>query len=129
VTSLNAILRMIGLRVKLTRRRRVNARIVCEYRFDRDAYDRMLRIVERRRTLSAWRTLYDIHGWSTKELDDEERGEDDPAPERRRASRRSRERARGWRDRSAHPVERSHHRSVLDCLDDGSATAATAPAP
>jgi Origin of replication binding protein len=131
MTSLNAILRMIGLRMKLTRRRRVNGRIVCEYQFDRGAYDRMLRIIERRRTHDGWRTLYGIHGWSTEELDEtpEERGEDEPAPERRRASRLSREKARGWRDRPSHSVERSQRRSVSDWIDDDSATAATASAP
>jgi hypothetical protein len=131
VTSLNAILRMIGLRVKLTRRRRMNGRIVCEYAFDRDAYDRMLRITERRRTLHGWRTLYEIHGWNPEELDEtfEERGEDEPAPERRRASRLSRQKAQGWTNRPSQSVERSHHPRVLDWLGDGSAAAATAPAP
>jgi hypothetical protein len=129
MTSLNAILRMIGLRMKLTRRRRVNGRIVCEYQFDRGAYDRMLRIVERRRTHDGWRTLYGIHGWSTEELGKtlEGKDEDESAPERRRASRLSREKARGGGDRPSHSVERSHNRSALGRLDDDSATAATAP--
>jgi hypothetical protein len=87
VTSLNAILRMIGLRVRNTRRRRVNGRIVREYAFDRAAYGRILKIVERRRTKEGWRTLYEMHGWDTRELGvslDDQDADATPSGHRRR---------------------------------------------
>ena len=63
ITSLNAVLKVIGLRVRNTRRRRVNGQIVREYELDRAAYGRMLRIIERRRTHDGWDAIYEMDGW------------------------------------------------------------------
>jgi hypothetical protein len=73
ITSLNAVLRVIGLRVRNTRRRRVNGQIVREYGLDRAAYDSMMRTVERRRATDGWSAVYEMHGW---DLLNELEGED-----------------------------------------------------
>jgi hypothetical protein len=54
---------VIGLRVRNTRRRRVNEQIVREYELNRAAYGRMLRIIERRRTHDGWDAICEKHGW------------------------------------------------------------------
>ena len=44
---------------------------VYPYRLDQASYDRMLRLVEKRRTTDVWRTIYDMHGLDMKELEEE----------------------------------------------------------
>jgi hypothetical protein len=43
---------------------------VYPYRLDQASYDRMLRLVEKRRTTDVWRTIYDMHGLDMKELEE-----------------------------------------------------------
>ena len=70
--QLNEVLKMIGLRCKPLKRNKTKQKMIYVYRLDQDLYDRMLRLVEKRRVTDGWRTLYEMHGWDARELDDDD---------------------------------------------------------
>src|SRR5262249_49552725 len=70
MTQLNAILKLVGLSCK-PQKKKAKGRMIYPYRLDQASYDRMLRLVEKRRATDGWRTLYEMHGWDMKEIEDE----------------------------------------------------------
>ena len=70
--QLNEVLKLIGLRCQLLTKKKTKPRMIYVYQLDPDSYDRMQRLVEKRRETDGWRTLYEMHGWDAKELEDED---------------------------------------------------------
>jgi hypothetical protein len=70
--QLNAILKLIGLSCKLLKKKKAKRKMIYPYRFNQASYDRMLRLVEKRRNTDGWHALYEVHGWDMKELEDED---------------------------------------------------------
>lgn len=75
MTQLNAILKLVGLSCKPLQKKKAKGRIIYPYRLDQPSYDRMLQLVEKRRTTDGWRALYEMHGWDMKELKLEDEAE------------------------------------------------------
>jgi Origin of replication binding protein len=71
MTQLNAVLKLVGLSCKPLKKKKANGRMIYPYRLDQASYDRMLRLVEKRRAIDGWRAIYGMHGWDVKELEDE----------------------------------------------------------
>ena len=46
--------------------------MIYPYQLDQASYNRMLRLVEKRRETDGWRTLYEMHGWDAKELENDD---------------------------------------------------------
>jgi hypothetical protein len=78
--QLNAILKLVGLCCKPIKKNKAKGRMIYPYRFDQPSYDRMLQLVEKRRTTDRWRGLYEMHGWDIKELEDEPLPQYEPRP-------------------------------------------------
>jgi hypothetical protein len=78
--QLNLILKLVGLCCKPVKKNKAKGRVIYPYRFDQPSYDRMLQLVEKRRTTDRWRALYEMHGWDLKELEDKEL-EGEPLPQ------------------------------------------------
>jgi Origin of replication binding protein len=72
MTQLNAILKLVGLSCKPLRKKKAKGRMIYPYRLDQASYDRMLRLVDKRRAIDGSRAFYEIHGWDMKELEDED---------------------------------------------------------
>jgi hypothetical protein len=72
MTQLNAILKLVGLSCKPLQKKKAKGRMIYPYRLDQASYDRMLRLVDKRRATGGWRAIYDLHGWDMKELEDED---------------------------------------------------------
>jgi hypothetical protein len=73
--QLNEVLKLIGLRCEQVTKKKTKPRMIYVYQLDPDSYGRMLGLVEKRRDTDGWRTLYEIHGWDAKELEDEDEDE------------------------------------------------------
>jgi hypothetical protein len=71
MTQLNAILKLVGLSCKPLTKRKLKGRMIYPYRLDQASYDRMVRLVQKRRSTDGWRVLYEMHGWDMRDLEDE----------------------------------------------------------
>jgi hypothetical protein len=73
--QLNEILKLVGLSCKPLKKKKAKGTMIYPYRLDQASYDRMMRLVEKRRNSDGWHALYEMHGWDMlKDLE-----EDDPA--------------------------------------------------
>jgi hypothetical protein len=69
--QLNEILKLIGLRCEPLKKKKAKDTMIYPYRLDQARYDQMLRLVDKRRATDGWRAIYEMHGWDTKELEEE----------------------------------------------------------